>query len=154
MNKHTLFAAFLAVFTIFIWTGQALADDPIYTGTFSNKALKGYDIVSYFTGDGFPVKGDEEFQTEWRGADWLFSSQENLNKFKASPEKYAPQYGGYCAWATAKGSLAKGDPLVYTLDNGKLYLNYDESINEDWLPRKAELIPVADEKYPDLVDLK
>lgn len=153
MKIHTLLTAFLMFFTVFSWSGQALAEDPIYTGILSSTAIKGYDTVSYFVGNGEPVKGSEEFKTEWRGADWLFSSQENLDMFKADPEKYAPQYGGYCAWAAAHGTLAKGDPLIYTFDDGKIYLNYDKKINEQWLPRKDELILAADKQYPDLVDL-
>jgi len=133
-------------------TGTAMADDPIYTGTFSNTALKGYDSVSYFQGDGVPVKGLEQFETKWRGANWRFASKDNLEDFKASPEKYAPQYGGYCAWAAAHDSLAKGDPLVYTMVNGKLYLNYDQSINKSWQPRKEELIQKADKLYPALIN--
>ena len=131
--------------------GQALADKPIYTGALSNLAVGGYDAISYFEGDGVPVKGSKKFKTSWKGADWHFSSQENLDKFLASPEKYAPQYGGYCAWAAAHGTLAKGDPKTYTLLDGKLYLNYDKSINDGWLPRKEELIKKADMKFPDLV---
>ena len=131
----------------------ALADDPIYTGRFGNVAIKGYDTVSYFQGNGQPVKGSDDFQTEWRGAKWKFASQANLEAFKAAPEKYAPQYGGYCAWATAHGSLAKGDPLVYTLKDDKVYLNYNKSIHKKWEPRKEELISQGDEEYPDLVDL-
>ncbi len=141
------------VVALFGLSGQAFASDPIYTGTFSNKALKGYDAVSYFQGDGKPLKGSKEFQTEWRGADWYFVSKENLEAFKTNPEQYAPQYGGYCAWATAHDTLAKGDPLIYTLLDGKLYLNYDKKIDGNWQPRKAELIKEADAKYPDLVDL-
>jgi len=154
MKKHTILAAFLAFLTILNWSGQALASDPIYTGTFNNTAIKGYDVVSYFVGNGKPVKGSKNFQTKWKGANWRFASAQNLEKFEANPEKYAPQYGGYCAWAVAHGSLAKGDPLVYTLYGGKIYLNYNKSIHKDWLPRKGELITVADEKYPELVDLK
>lgn len=142
-----------AILAFFMMLNPALADDPIYTSTFSNKAVGGYDTVTYFDGSA-PVKGSEEFQTNWRGADWYFSSQENLEKFKASPEKYAPQYGGYCAWATAHGTLAKGDPQTYTVEGGKLYLNYDKSIHEKWEPRKAELIVKGDEKYPDLVEIE
>ena len=137
---------------VFGLTGAAMADDPIYTGTFSNTALKGYDSVSYFQGDGVPVKGLEQFETKWRGANWRFASKDNLEDFKASPEKYAPQYGGYCAWAAAHDSLAKGDPLVYTMVNGKLYLNYDQSINKSWQPRKEELIQKADKLYPALIN--
>jgi YHS domain-containing protein len=154
MRKNILFATFMAVFTVFGWTGQGFADNPIYTGSFSDNAIKGYDTVSYFMGDGVPVKGSKDFQTIWLGASWLFSSQANLDKFKADPEKYAPQYGGYCSWAAAHDVLAKGDPNTYLLENGKIYLNYDKSISDAWLPRKDELIPLADVKYPELVDLK
>jgi YHS domain-containing protein len=154
MKKNIVFAALLAVFTVFGLTGQVLASDPIYTGTFNNNAVNGYDTISYFVGDGVPVKGSEDFQTQWRGSNWLFSSQANLDKFKADPEQYAPQYGGYCSWAAAHDVLAKGDPNTYLLENGKVYLNYDKSISDSWLPRKDELIPLADVKYPELVDLK
>ena len=111
MKKFIIVAATFFV-TLFGITGIANADAPIYTGTFSNKALKGYDAVSYFQNDGVPVKGSDEFQTEWNGADWYFSSADNLNAFRANPEQYAPQYGGYCAWAAAHDTLAKGDPLM------------------------------------------
>ncbi len=135
-------------------TGQTYASSPVYTGESENKAIKGYDAVSYFIGSGQPVKGSQDFQTSWRGADWHFSSQKNLTTFIADPEKYAPQYGGYCAWAAAHGGLAKGDPNVYHLENGKIYLNYDESIKKGWMPRKNELISLADKKYPTLVTIK
>lgn len=154
MIKNLFFAAFLAIFAVAGLSSQASAAAPIYTGTFGSTAVSGYDTVSYFKGSGVPVKGSKEFKTEWRGAKWLFSSQENLDTFKANPEKYAPQYGGYCAWATAQGKLVKGDPKQYTLDNGKLYLNYDAKVKKKWLPNKAEFISQADAKYPTLVDLK
>lgn len=148
--KRMMIAAAISVFGL---STAAFADDPIYTGVFSSKAVKGYDTVSYFQGDGIPVKGNKDFQTEWRGATWLFSSASNLALFTADPEKYAPQYGGYCAWALAHGSLAKGDPKVYNLQDGKLYLNYDRGIQKKWLPRKDELIIKADAEYPARVDL-
>jgi len=145
--------AFLRIFFLLIclMSAGAFADTPVYTSEHNNKALRGYDSVSYFTGDGHPVKGSENFQTSWRGADWYFSSQKNLELFKSDPEEYAPQYGGYCAWATAHGGLAKGDPNVYHLQDGKIYLNYDMEIKEGWLPERAKLIPVADKKFPGLI---
>ena len=60
----------------------------------NGNAIKGYDTVSYFT-EGKPTKGSEEYQVQWQGARWLFSSEENLKLFQSDPEKYAPQYGGY-----------------------------------------------------------
>jgi len=149
MIKTIFTTAFVAFFTL---VGPAFAGDPVYTGTFNNKAIQGYDTVSYFSADK-PVKGSKEFQTSWRGANWYFSSADNLKTFKADPEKYAPQYGGYCAWAVAHGTLAKGDAKIWAVVEGKLYLNYDASIQKKWIPRKAELIVKADTEYHDLVDL-
>lgn len=139
----------------FIFSGSAaIAGDasPIYTGTFNNKAVGGYDTVSYFTAGG-PVKGDKNIKTRWRGANWYFSTQENLELFQADPEKYAPQYGGYCAWAVAHDSLVKGDPKIWNITDGKLYLNYDKRIADKWTPRKDELINTANGIYPNKVDV-
>lgn len=152
-NIYTLRFAALTLFLVF-FSGYASAKDPVYTGFFNNRAIQGYDTVSYFQGDGTPVKGVDEFQAEWHGATWYFSSADNLAAFTADPERYAPQYGGYCAWATAHDTLAKGDALIYEIVGDKLYLNYNEGIGEDWSDQKAELIPVADEYYPELVDLQ
>ena len=77
-----------------------------------------------------PVQGSEQFSYEWNHGVWLFSSQANLDLFKASPEKYAPQYGGYCAFAAAKDSFAKIDPTQFTVLDDKLYLNYNARIQK------------------------
>ncbi|MGF1769929.1 YHS domain-containing protein [Enterovibrio makurazakiensis] len=114
-----------------LFSAATFAADEVYTGFFSSKALSGYDTVSYF--EGGPVKGSSKFKTDYKGAEWLFSSQANLDKFLADPEQYAPQYGGYCAWAIAeKDDLAPGDPAYWNIVDGKLYLNYDKSIKNKW----------------------
>ncbi len=148
MTKFILASAFFAIFALI---NPALAADPVYTGTFNNKAVGGYDTVAYHT-QGKAVKGDKDFKTEYKGADWYFASQENLDLFLEDPEKYAPQYGGYCAWAAAHDTLAKGDPNQWHIVDGKLYLNYDKKINDQWFARNAELIPVADGAFPDLLE--
>lgn len=150
MVKNIFVMAFLAVI---FFSAQAFAEAPIYTGPSNNVGVSGYDTVSYFSETG-PVKGSKHYATEWRGASWYFSSQDNLDKFKADPEKYAPQYGGYCAWAVGHGGLSKGNPKQWTIADGKLYLNYDSRILASWLPVKDELIPVADKEYPNLVDFE
>ncbi|MEN1727226.1 MAG: YHS domain-containing (seleno)protein [Pseudomonadota bacterium] len=137
----------------FLLSSVAWADDPIYTGFFSNTAVKGYDTVSYFQGDGVPLEGDSDYSTRWRGANWEFESQANLDLFLADPERYAPQYGGYCAWATADGRLVSADPLVYAMVDGKLYLNYNDDVQETWDTDRPGFIASADAQYPDLVDL-
>ena len=130
---------------------QVLAKSPVYTSFFSSVAVSGYDTVAYFT-ENKPVKGDVQFATEYKGIAWHFSSQENLEKFKSSPEKYAPQYGGYCAWAVAHNDTAKGDPLQWTILNNKLYLNYDSSIQNKWLKDKEALITKANNFWPELIN--
>ncbi|MHC6527364.1 YHS domain-containing (seleno)protein [Vibrio proteolyticus] len=127
------------------------AEDPIYTGFFSNKALDGYDTVAYFT-DNKPVKGKSEFSVEYKGADWYFASEQNLKRFQADPEKYAPQYGGYCAWAvSAKNDFAPGDPKYWAIVDDKLYLNYDKAIKQRWDEKRQQHIKQADRNWPALI---
>lgn len=131
---------------------SAFADDPIETGTFNNKAIYGYDTVAYFTQEK-AVKGNKKFTTQYLGADWFFSSQEHLDMFTSDPEKYAPQYGGYCAYAMSDGRLVGVDEEAFTLLDGKLYLNYSKSVMKEWRSNKAQFIEEADGWYPKLVDL-
>ncbi len=105
----------------------------IYTGWFSDKAVSGYDTVAFFT-QRKPVKGSPEFSHEWKDVMWLFATEKHLNMFLEDPDRYAPQYGGYCAWAVAvKADRAPGDPNFWKIVNGKLYLNYDRSVQDKWL---------------------
>jgi YHS domain-containing protein len=126
------------------------ADDLIYTGLFSNTAVGGYDTVAYHT-VGEPVRGEREFQTDWNGATWRFVSQENLDLFLADPEAYAPQYGGYCAWAMAEGYTAKGDPDFWRIVDGKLYLNFNQEIQDRWEADIPGFIAAADANYPSIL---
>ncbi len=140
--------------TIFLSIFSALtyAADPIHTGFFSNKAISGYDAVSYFEASK-PQQGKSNYKTEYQGADWYFTSEENLNKFVQNPKKYAPQYGGYCAWAVgAKNDTAPGDPLQWNIVDGKLYLNYDANIKSRWEKDISSFIREADKNWPDLVN--
>ena len=110
-------------------------------------ALKGYDTVAYFT-EGRPVMGSTEFQHEWMGAKWQFSSAANRNLFAADPMKYAPQYGGYCAFGVSEGHKAKIDPHVWKIVEGKLYLNYDAGVGEKWRQDIPGRIAKADQNWP------
>lgn len=74
-------------------------------------AIQGYDPVAYFT-EGKPVQGTQEYASEWMGARWYFSSEENRDLFALNPEKYAPRFGGYCAFAAGHGYCYEADPLV------------------------------------------
>lgn len=138
-------ARLLVLLSLF-FSSVAFSADEIYTGFFSNKAVSGYDTVSFF--EGTPAKGSSSFKTEYKGADWLFISQANLDKFLADPEKYAPQYGGYCAWAIAeKDDLAPGDPEFWTIVDNKLYLNYDNSVQKKWEKDIPGFIETGDKNW-------
>lgn len=93
---------------------------PIYQD--KGLAIKGYDPVAYFT-DKAPKKGDPNFSLEWMGAKWLFTNAEHRDMFKASPEKYAPQFGGYCSFAVSKNTTAGISPNAWDIVDDKLYLN-------------------------------
>jgi YHS domain-containing protein len=94
-------------------------------------AIKGYDTVAYFK-DGKALRGNESYTFQWHGMTWYFSSKENRDLFAGSPEKYAPQYDGYCAWAMTEARKAQTDPEVWKIVNGKLYLNCSKVAYEKW----------------------
>ena len=131
---------------------KALANDPIETGTFNNYAIYGYDTVAYFT-QNKAVKGNKKIKYEWRGAEWHFSTEEHKTMFVNDPEKYAPQYGGYCAYAMSDNRLVGIDEDAFTIHDGKLYLNYSNSVMEEWRSNMEQFISEADAFYPKKVDL-
>jgi hypothetical protein len=112
-------------------------------------ALKGYDATAYFQ-HGKPVKGSPEFSHTWNGATWHFESAQSRDLFKANPERFAPQYGGYCAWAVSNNYTADIDPNAWKIIDGKLYLNYSKSVQRKWEPEAAKRIADADRNWPGL----
>lgn len=107
------------------------AEPPVFIGEFAGVAINGYDAVAYVSSNR-AVKGDPALTVDWNGATWRFSSAANRDAFKADPARYAPQYGGYCAWAVAQGYTASTDPDAFTVHEGKLYLNYSKSVERKW----------------------
>ena len=102
-------------------------------------AVRGFDAVAYFAVDA-AVKGDAKYSYVWNGAKWLFSSEENMKKFAAAPDAYAPQFGGYCSYAVSEGYTANGDPEAWKIVDGKLYLNYNKQVKEKWEQQQSERI--------------
>jgi YHS domain-containing protein len=125
---------------------SVLAVDQVYTGYFSHKAISGFDAVAYFS-EQKPVKGSAKFTFEYKGADWYFSSQQNLEQFKKNPDYFTPQYGGYCAWAMASNKTAPGNAPFWTIYQDKLYLNYDQETQDSWLANKEHFIKKAAENW-------
>ena len=112
-------------------------------------ALSGYDPVSYQQPGG-PVAGSTANRFEWSGAIWQFASEANLADFAADPGRYAPRYGGWCAWAVSRGYLQPSHPLAYTLVNGHLYLNWSAGVKRRWEATRAVNIISADRRWPTL----
>lgn len=128
----------------------AQAADPVYTGWFSSLALDGHDPVAYFE-EGAPVEGSSDYRHEWNGATWQFASADNRDAFVANPTAYAPQYGGYCAWAVAEGYEAAGDPRYWRIVDGKLYVNYNAEVQTRWEVDIPGFIDKADQNWPTLL---
>ncbi len=148
----------LTMVFFFMSSSPIFAAEPINTleksGLFSYKpsgiAIRGYDTVAYFT-ESKPVKGSDQYAMQWQGATWKFSSQKHLDLFKGSPEKYAPQYGGYCAYGVVKNNLVKIEPENWSIIDGKLYLNYSDDIQDKWEKDIAGYIQTANEKFKGLL---
>lgn len=113
------------------------------------KAINGYDPVAYFTMSK-PVKGSASHTLKWNDAEWQFSSAENLAIFSANPEKYAPKYGGYCAYAVSRGYTAPTDPDAWSVVDGALYLNYSKGVRSRWDSDQAANIISGDKNWPGL----
>ena len=128
----------------------AIALEPVNETLLGGLAVEGYDAVAYFT-ESRAVEGSREYEHVWQGATWRFASAEHRDRFAAAPEKYAPQYGGYCAWAVAHGYTAEIDPEAWRIVDGRLYLNYDREVQARWQADLAAQIRAADENWPRLL---
>jgi YHS domain-containing protein len=130
-----------------LFSMAAFSQQEIYSK--ANQAISGYDPVAYFK-ESKPVKGTDQFSYVWKGGVWNFSSQENLDAFKSTPERYAPQFGGYCAYGVADGHKAPTSPDAWTIVEGKLFLNYNKDVRELWSKDQRNFIKKANENWPEV----
>lgn len=125
------------------------AGEPVFTGEEGNVAVGGYDVVAYFTRNE-PAKGSPEYSVEWRGAEWHFANAEHRDRFRKNPERYAPAYGGYCAFGAAKGKALASSPDYWTIEDGRLFLNLNEDVHGKWNADRENHIKTADSNWPNL----
>lgn len=118
----------------------------VNTGTFGGPAIQGYDAVAYFS-ESAARKGSPQYKVSYLGADWYFSSPDNQAAFQADPARYAPAYGGYCAFAMANGYTAGIDPNAWTIVGGRLFLNYDAEVKKEWEKDSRQMIQTADKHW-------
>ena len=132
----------VTLFALFGIACNAMAAD----FTHSSPAVQGYDVVSYQTGKR-PIRGNGNFVAIHDGATYQFSSADNQKLFEQNPEKYVPAYGGFCAFGTSVGKKFIGDPEVWRIVGGKLYLNLDTGIQTEWLKDVPGRIKAADTNW-------
>lgn len=126
---------------------EAAAKTVYNASRWTKVAIEGTDPVAYFT-QGKPVEGSKKFSHEWQGANWRFSSARHLEMFKADPAKYAPQFGGWCAFAVSRGYTASIEPEAWSIVDGKLYLNYSLSVRKQWSADEKGNIQKGIENWP------
>ena len=125
----------------------AVAKSEIYKN-WRGLAIKGYDPVAFHK-ESKPAKGSKNYELIWKDAKWRFASAEHRDMFKADPDKFAPRYGGYCAWAIAQGTTAGVDPEnAWSIVDGKLYLSYNVKIKNQWEEDIPGNIRKADANWP------
>ena len=139
----SLAVGFLLVITSLMFVQQAVATEAFQV---NGIAIAGYDTVAYFK-QGKAVLGDPKITHEWDGATWQFSSEDNRNVFVSDPERFAPQYGGFCALSATTEELAPGNPLVWNIVEDKLYLNASSAVEQAWLNSTQELIEKANANW-------
>lgn len=141
LTRRLMLAAGLAALAM-----PAMAEEPPIFAT-NRLAIQGYDPVAYFN-EGKPVEGSDAHQLMWMGATWRFSSAANREAFERNPQRFAPQYGGYCAYAASQGYVAPTDPSAFTVHEGKLYLNYSRRVRGIWEQDIPGHISSADANWP------
>jgi YHS domain-containing protein len=146
MKRTLVFTTLLLVLSI---ATPVAALSPVNKTTFGGVAIDGWDPVAYFT-DGKPVEGSKAFVHEWGGATWRFASAAHRDLFAQAPDKYAPQYGGYCAWAVSQGYTADIDPEAWKIEDGRLFLNYSLEVQKKWAADIPGNIAKGDTNWPRL----
>ncbi len=139
----------LALGLLFLAVALFVMPVPVRAEVFSTEgvALGGTDPVAYFT-EGKPVEGSSDYSFDYQGATWHFASAANRDAFAADPGKYAPQYGGYCAYGLAQGALVETVPEAWSIVDGKLYLNFSKGVQQRWEQDIPGYIAKADSNWP------
>ena len=150
LNRRSFLITLGAVPVAAVVAGPAWAAKPRVFAT-NGIAINGYDPVAYFS-ENKPVAGDAAYTAEWNGATWQFASQANRDTFVAAPESYAPQYGGYCAYAVSKGGTATTQPDTWTIHEGKLYLNFNLTVRDIWRQDISGNVAKADANWPSVLE--
>ena len=156
LNRRSVLALLAAGTLAPVLAAPVYALDPKSTAPINldktGLALRGYDPVNYFTA-GKPSLGAAAFRSQWDGATYAFATAANKALFDATPEKYVPKYGGFCAYATSQGYKADADPTAWKIVDGRLYVNYDHSVAKHWASKQTAYIKTAEMNWPKVQSL-
>jgi YHS domain-containing protein len=141
VSLRVLTSLLSVVVAVSAFAGEYFAKDGV--------AISGYDPVAYFA-EMKPVKGSPEFHAEYQGSTFHFSTAANRDTFIPNPDKFAPQYGGYCAFGMARGYKAVIDPAAFTVVDDKLYLNYSKTVRSQWVSDISGYISKANANWPEI----
>jgi YHS domain-containing protein len=150
MSSSKMFKTFLMAVGIFL-TGHSFAADSDANADANDIAIHGYDTVAYFT-ESKPTQGSTKFTATYKNTIYQFASSDNRDKFRANPEKYAPQFGGHCAMGVALNKKLDVDPTAWRIVEGKLYLNLNKQVQEKWLSDISGNLKTAYEIWPSIKD--
>ncbi len=143
---------FMGLCLLCMLSPDAMAAAPdVNLGHFNKLAVNGYDVMTYWKG-GNPKEGNLEITASFNGATWVFISEENRALFLLNPAKYAPQYGGYCAYAVAQGYTASTVPEAWKIVDDRLYLNYSKGVQRRWEGNQSSFITDADANWPKVLN--
>ena len=151
MVNRRRFLIWLAVGGLAGTPGAALAKAEVNKSFSGGVAIDGTDAVAYFS-EGKAVAGSAAHTFAWKGATWRFKNAANRDAFAAAPDRYAPQFGGYCAWAVSQGYTADVDPEAWTIHQGQLYLNYSKGVRAKWSQDIPGNIAKGRRNWPKVLD--
>ena len=149
MHRRNFLELTLALPVLFAGTAAVAGHPPVYAE--NGIAIRGADPVAYFRGMG-AVAGSISERVMWRGATWLFAARKHREMFEGDPRRFAPRFGGYCAYTLSQGSLAPSDPRAYALHGDRLYLLSSLQKRETWSKNLAQNIRVAGRHWPTALD--
>lgn len=151
--KNSLIATALAFGTLSALPAFAADEVNIAAkGQTAGLAVQGYDVISYRNNDA-PLLGSAEFTAEYEGATYRFVSQDNLDTFNADPARFAPAYGGFCAYGVSKGKKFEIDPTAYKIVDDVLYLNFNKSVQKKWAKKSDQYITKAETNWTEIRDV-
>ncbi|WP_096707042.1 YHS domain-containing (seleno)protein [Phaeobacter gallaeciensis] len=133
-----------------VLTPETARADPALVSAPRGVAVGGHDVVAFFQ-DGTAVLGQQTHAILWHGAVWRFASSQNQERFELNPRAYAPRFGGYCAYALSKGYLAPGNPALWVIADGRLYLLNNPTALAAWQAERQALISAAEGRWPKIL---